>query len=98
MGGEFAPFKNEKNQKMVKYWIERSLVTNDLSGYDYNFTVEKPFKIGYKLQTMNHEAAQNSKGVMVSMLKEDGSSTLTGNDIIPSEYLTDLNPLTESIQ
>ena len=32
---------------------------------------------------------------MVSMLKADGSSTLTGNDLIPQE---DLAPLTETIQ
>jgi hypothetical protein len=34
---------------MVKYWIERSLSTGDENGYDYNFSLDKPFKIGYKL-------------------------------------------------
>jgi hypothetical protein len=37
------------SQKMVKFWIERNLITGDEGGYDYHFQLEKPFKIGYKL-------------------------------------------------
>ena len=50
--GEFVPFKNELGQKMVKFWVERNITSEDILGYDYNFVLDQPFKIGYKLQTM----------------------------------------------